>query len=86
EGGWNAEIAAPEWESLTEDDDPEDFARIVPVYPLTEGLQQKVVRKAAKSAVLGFLNLVRDPLPASMIRQHGLLDLKSALRQIHIPE
>lgn len=86
ETNWNLEIAAPEWESLTEDDDPEDFARIVPVYPLTEGLQQKVMRKAGRSAVDGYLHLVTDPLPESLLKAEGLRDLHWALRQIHCPD
>jgi ATP-dependent DNA helicase RecG len=86
ESNWNYEIAAPEWESLTEDDDPDDFARIVPVYPLTEGLQQKVVRKAAKSAVDGYLHLVEDPLPSKLLLSEGLHDIQWALRQIHQPD
>ncbi len=86
ETNWNYEIAAPEWESLTEEDDPEDFARIVPVYPLTEGLQQKVMRRAAKSAVQNYLHLVQDFLPESLLRAEGLRDLRWCLEQIHLPE
>ena len=86
ESNWNYEIAAPEWESLTEDDDPDDFARIIPVYPLTEGLQQKVVRKAAQCAVENYLHLVEDPLPQSLLRAEGLHDIQWALRQIHMPD
>jgi ATP-dependent DNA helicase RecG len=80
------EIAGPEWEILTEDDDPDDFARIVPVYPLTEGLSQKVMRRAARSAITGYLELVTDPLPKPLLRQQNLRDLQWSLRQIHMPE
>lgn len=80
------EIAGPEWELITEDDDPEDFARIVPVYPLTEGLSQKVVRRAAKSAVEYYLDIVQDPLPEPLRRKQGLRDLRWCLGQIHEPE
>ncbi len=86
ETNWNLEIASPEWESLTEEDDPDDFARIVGVYPLTEGLPQKVMRKGARSAVEGYLQLVRDPLPPALLREEGLRDLQWALRQIHTPD
>ncbi len=85
ESNWNYEIAAPEWESLTEDDDPDDFARIVPVYPLTDGLAQKTVRRAARAAIEGFVDMVQDPLPASILKSHGMRDLKWCLRQIHVP-
>ena len=85
ESNWNYEIAAPEWESLTEEDDPDDFARIVPVYPLTEGLQQKSVRKAARWVAENLVDLVQDPLPGTVLKDHGLLNLGEALRQIHVP-
>jgi ATP-dependent DNA helicase RecG len=85
ETAYGFEISAPEWETITEDDDSEDFARIVPVYPLTEGLSQKVVRRAAKSAVEHYLDLVQDPLPAALRRQYGLRDLRWCLGQIHMP-
>ncbi len=85
EAAWNYEIAAPEWEALTEEDDPEDFARIVPVYPLTEGLAQKTVRRAAKSAVEQYIHLISDPLPQYLLRAQGLKSLSWALTQIHIP-
>ncbi|MGV3615790.1 MAG: ATP-dependent DNA helicase RecG [Fimbriimonas sp.] len=80
------EMASPEWEAIFDDDDPEEFARIVPVYPRTEGLPQKVVRRAAKSAVEHFVQFVEDPLPANLRRAHGLRDLRWCLRQIHMPE
>lgn len=80
------EIASPEWEAITEDDDPEDFARIVPVYPLTEGLGQKVVRQAVKSSLQYFLDLVEDPLPEFLRRAQKLQRLQWSLRQIHMPE
>jgi len=80
------EISSPEWELISEDDDAEDFARIVPVYRLTDGLQQKVVRRAAKSAVEFYGDLVADPLPEPFRRQHRLRPLAWCLRQIHIPD
>ncbi len=80
------EISSPEWEILTEEDDPEEFARIVPVYPSTEGLQQKVLRRGARAAVEGYLNFVVDPLPASLLREEGLRELQWAIGQIHLPD
>ena len=85
-GNHGYEIATPEWETITEDDDAEDFARIVPVYPLTEGLYQKVVRRAAKSAVEYYLDLVVDPLPEALLKRNGLRNLRWCLQQIHRPD
>ncbi|AIE87021.1 ATP-dependent DNA helicase RecG [Fimbriimonas ginsengisoli] len=86
ETSFGMEMAAPEWEPITEDDDSEDFARIVPVYPLTEGLSQKVMRRAAKSVVEHYLDLVQDPLPEELRRRYKLQKLRWCIRQIHMPE
>lgn len=86
EGSAGLEMSSPEWESIGQDEDPEDFARIVPVYPLTEGLAQKTVRKATKAAIDLGLDLVVDPLPAELLQSQGLNSLQWCLRQIHRPE
>lgn len=79
------ELHNAEWEVI-EDDDVEDFARIVPVYPLTEGVPQRTVRKAAKSAVQFFADLVTDPLPERIRKQESLKPLSWCLKQMHLPD
>lgn len=79
------ELHGVEWEVL-DDDDGEDFARIVPVYPLTEGVPQRTVRKAARSAVDYFLSQVTDPLSETFRQDHKLRPLAWCLRQMHLPE
>lgn len=83
--GYSTEMASPEWEILDEDSDPDEFTRIVPVYPLVEGLNQKLTRKAAKSAIDNYLSCVKDPLPEFLRQQVGLNDLQWCLREIHSP-
>lgn len=80
------EIASPEYELLDEDADHEDFARIVPVYPLTEGVHQKTVRRAVRSALETYLSLVQDPLPEGFRKRHTLPPLGWCLKQVHEPE
>jgi ATP-dependent DNA helicase RecG len=79
------EMHSAEWE-VVEDDDIEEFARIVPVYPLSEGVPQWVVRKAARSAAEHFAPRVEDPLPESVLRAERLKALSWCLRQIHRPD
>jgi ATP-dependent DNA helicase RecG len=79
------EIAAPEWEALGEDDG-DSFAKIVPLYPLTDGLPQRVARKAAQSVVESYVSYVEDPLPESLLRSQKLREVQWCLRQIHNPE
>jgi ATP-dependent DNA helicase RecG len=79
------EIHSPEWEAVEDDDDTDDFARIVPVYGLTEGVPQWVVRRAARSAAQYFAPMVEDPLPESLRRAEKLPSLAKSLEQIHFP-
>ncbi len=79
-------IQAPEYELIGEDDDPEDFAKIVPVYALTEGLPQKAMRNAAANAIEKFLPSVEEALPLEVRKSQKLKDIQWCLRQIHEPE
>jgi ATP-dependent DNA helicase RecG len=80
------EIGSPEWEGIEDGDDGEAFAQIVPVYPLTEGLQQKNARKAAASALDSYLRAVEEPLPQSLLQSQKLREIQWCLRQIHHPD
>ncbi|MPZ48978.1 MAG: ATP-dependent DNA helicase RecG [Dehalococcoidia bacterium] len=78
-------MESPEWERL-QSDDLTHTGRLVPVYPLTQGLSQRVLRRAVKEAVDRFSAFVREPLPADLRQRHQLLGLREALRQMHYPE
>ena len=91
--GFQREVHHPDVEWLAEGDDlhsvmardPFNFGRIVPVYPLTEGLQQKTLRKVLKEVVDGFACLVGTAIPADIAGRHHLLPLGNALREVHFP-
>jgi len=86
ESGWANEISTPEFEILEEDDSPEDFLKIVPVYPSTEGLHQKTIRRAVTAALSSSLAEVEELLPAEFLKQNMLRPIRWSLRQIHAPE
>jgi len=65
--------------------DPVNFGRIVPVYPLTEGLSQKVMRRVMKEVVDGFLANVRELIPRSILHPMHLPGLRESLRVVHLP-
>jgi ATP-dependent DNA helicase RecG len=79
------EISAPEYELIEDEEDAEDFARIVPVYPSTEGLPQKIIRRAVRSALADYLALAVDPLPPSVLKAQMLRPIRWSLREIHQP-
>jgi ATP-dependent DNA helicase RecG len=90
--GYQREVHHPDVEWLPEGADlkavlaadPSNFGRIVPVYPLTEGLHQKTMRRIMREVLDGFLDNVSTPLPDSMLPV-GFPPLKRALSQVHTP-
>ena len=92
--GFQREVHHPDVEWLAEGEepaglmekDPLNFGRILPVYPLTEGLHQKSLRKIMKEIVDFHSGHVDEVLPGDVIRRQGLLPLSEALRQVHFPE
>jgi ATP-dependent DNA helicase RecG len=73
----------PEWEPLS--NQLVHTARIVPVYPLTEGITNRWLRRLANGVVDYWAPRSIDPLPASLRKQHNLVDLRAALSEIHFP-
>jgi ATP-dependent DNA helicase RecG len=86
EGRRGLEMHSVEWEAIDDDDDAEDFARIVPVYGLKEGVPQWAMRQAAASAIEYFASQVPESLPDSLRKAHRLNQVGWCLRQMHMPE
>lgn len=75
----------PEYE-LESDEDTLNTGRIVPIYPSTENLSQKVLRKIVRLNLESSLHLFEDALPEEIRSRHAFLDYRSALSTIHFPE
>jgi ATP-dependent DNA helicase RecG len=80
------EITTPEMELVEEKDDHQDFGCIVPIYPLTEGITQKHLRRIIRHALETYLDLIEDPLPFPIQSHFQLRPLSWSLHQIHWPE
>ena len=83
------EMIQPEYELLGEIDPDVELlhtGRIVPIYPLTEGLYQKEMRKLMKSVVDQYAAAIEEDLPAEIRRKYRFLPLNEALRRIHFPD
>ena len=81
----------PEYETLSDNavsgKKPLTGERIVPIYPLTEGLSQKVLRKLLWDALDSLSNFEdNSPLPESVVKTHGLISRRDALFNIHYPD
>ncbi len=60
-------------------------SKIIPVYHLTEGLNQKTVQKAVNAALNQFAFSVDNELPQNIIKERNLLEKKDAIKFIHNP-
>jgi ATP-dependent DNA helicase RecG len=82
-----AQFIHPEYEILVRQGDAAlTGGRIVPVYPLTAGLSQKMLRGMVWTALEQLGPKVGDPLPPSLRARTGLCELARALSQVHFPE
>jgi ATP-dependent DNA helicase RecG len=61
-----------------------DTARIVPVYPETEGLSSKQLRGLIQP-LLPLVGTLTESLPPSVVAEAGLMPYTQALEQIHFP-
>ena len=76
---------SPEWEPM-EEGDLIHTGRLVPVYPLTEGLHQRQMRKMIKGVVDLWASQVPDFLPAEVKEHCQLIALPQAIAQAHYPD
>ena len=77
-------FTSPEWEPLQREQ--LHTARLVPVYPLTAGINGRWLRQLVKRTVDFWAGRLPDHLPASVRQEHDLLPLDVALRQVHYPD
>ena len=86
-GGFN--IEKQEATVISADFEQKDIihnARIVPIYPLCENLNAKILRKAIFNAIENFIDKVKNILPENIIQEYNLLDKQTAIKQIHFPD
>lgn len=77
-------LQSPAIEPITAGRDPKDTARIVPVYPETEGVSSKVLRGLVQP-LLPLIDTLSDPLPPRVVSEAGLMNYAEALKEIHFP-
>ncbi len=60
------------------------IGRVVPVYPLTDGVPADLVRQAV-IAVLPYASQLKEPIPVVLRQHYGLMGVKDAIANIHFP-
>ena len=86
------QLTQPEYELLDEDEDIDEAARqqvgkLIPIYPATRQLSTLKLARCVAVLLDGLsADELPDPLPRAIREEHGLVDLRTALEQIHRPE
>ncbi len=83
--GVSWEIVHPTVVKLDDGETPED-RKPLPIYPLTEGLPQALMRKIFQSGINKFIESVDEVLPERIRDALGVLSIHAALQQIHWPD
>ena len=79
------EISSPEFEKASSEE-LLGGGRIVPIYPITAGLSQKIMRVAIKTALSELKAQLIDFIPADIRKKYKLCDRNFAVYNIHFPE
>jgi ATP-dependent DNA helicase RecG len=77
-------LQSPEWEPLERE--LIHTGRLVPVYPLTRGLSSRWMRRLTKRVVDHWAPRLEEYVPQVVRQRAGLMDLSTAVRQIHFPD
>jgi ATP-dependent DNA helicase RecG len=83
------EMIHPEYKVLANPDECVTESRLTPVYPLTEGLSQNVIRKAVKQALdlcSKEPELLTDWIPESLLKEYNFPTLTDAITTLHSPD
>ena len=79
------ELSCSDFELEPWSQEPASFGRVLPIYPLSEGLTQAAVRKMVRLALDAVLPDLTPGLPDSLRRARGLPALAQALASAHFP-
>ncbi len=67
------------------EDEPETESGILPIYPLTEGLQQWHLRRMVRAALEEYAGCLEEAFTEDYLATHDLWPLAQALAEIHFP-
>ncbi|MFO8009474.1 MAG: ATP-dependent DNA helicase RecG, partial [Dehalococcoidia bacterium] len=79
-------IFQPTSYELVDEESALQTAQLIPVYPLTEGLYPRQVRRVIKYALDNYLSRLDDFLPQAVRNNADLMPVTEAILQTHYPE
>lgn len=80
------EMESPEYEKIDYAEGVQKASRITPIYPVTKGISQKVIRQYIARGLEEGLPLVTERLPEDLLRRYDLVTKSTAIGHIHFPK
>ncbi len=77
---------SPEYDIFNDQEGPLHAGRLVPIYPLTEGLYQRTIRRAVRQALDTASQQVQEYVPLETLRHYDLMGLRKAIGLMHYPD
>lgn len=77
---------SPAYEILSGQESLMHAGRMVPVYPATEKLPVRTLRRVIKAALDVGLDQIVEFMPNTVLERQGLIDLRTAISKIHFPD
>ncbi|MBI2031013.1 MAG: ATP-dependent DNA helicase RecG [Candidatus Levybacteria bacterium] len=81
-------VESPEYEVINQENAYKTIhtGRLVPIYRETYGVSSKWLRRQVYKIIQENRNDLKDYLPQKILNEHDLLDLETAIEQIHFPD
>ena len=80
------EFQSPEYELIDQQDELIHTGRLVPIYPLTEGLASRTMRRMMWQAMERWLPSIEETLPDATVARANLMPLSQAIMEAHYPK
>ena len=81
--GGRAEISSP---TFDRDGESKNTGKIIPIYPLTNGISQNVIRGIIENGLKIANNQLEEFLPAKIRADYKICEINYAINNIHFPE
>ncbi|MDA2918293.1 ATP-dependent DNA helicase RecG [Desulfobacterota bacterium AH_259_B03_O07] len=63
-----------------------NFNRIVPIYPLTEGIKQRRIRRIESTVIENYRDKITDFIPNDLMKRNRVMSLGEAIKRVHFPD
>ncbi|MFN4196791.1 MAG: ATP-dependent DNA helicase RecG [Caldimicrobium sp.] len=76
-------------ETLNEEEEnkiEKELGKIIPIYPGVENIPEKKLRNLIQDIVKDYIDYVDNLIPPEILKTYGLLPIREALKQLHLPD